>query len=67
MARSQRAAKSIVIEVRCLISRTTDRRQADNEEVIVDEDQVLRPTIASRIEEAICSPTRAMRNLLPLG
>ncbi len=63
----QRAAKPWVIESERLLGRLPDARQANDEQVIVDEDEALPPAVPTWIEQANGPPSNPMRDSLPLG
>ncbi len=67
VACAERAAKPWVVKPQCLLRGLANASPSDDEEVVVDEDEMLRPPIPARIEEAIGSTARPMRDLLPLA
>lgn len=67
MACPERATDSRIVESERLLCCLPDAWQADDEQVVVDKDEMLRPPITAWIEETIGSPTRPMGDLLPLG
>lgn len=67
VARPQRAAEPRVVESERLLGRLPDARQANDEQIVVDEDKVLRPAVTTWIEQANGPPAHPLRDLLPLG
>lgn len=67
MSRPQRAAQARIVEAQRSLRGLADPRQADDEQIVVSEDEMLRPTIAARIEQPIGAAACSMGHLPCFG